>query len=54
MKDFGSMIFEMARDSSVILTEILTLVSLSLVKHMERVSTLGRTERFMTENGIKE
>ena len=54
MKDFGSMISEMVNDSSDILMATLTLDSLSMEKHMVKVSILGRMARSMMVNGIKE
>ena len=53
MRAFGTVISEMEKGLKGIQMAILTLDSLSMVKHMVRESIPGKTGKCTTENGIK-
>jgi len=51
MRDNGKIMFDKEKALRNILMEIVILVSLIIIKHMEMVFTHGQMARYMTENG---
>ena len=54
MKECGLMMLDMAKDMKGFQTITHILVCIPMVKHTERVYTLGIMDKYMMENGMKE